>query len=310
MAGRLTARPPLTARVPAPLLVVTAVVSVQFGGALAATLVPIVGAVASVALRLVFSCAVLLVVARPTVHGRSRSDWLTVAVFGAVLASMNLCFYGSLARLPIGVAVTIEFVGPLTLAAVLSRRLRDLAAVAAAAVGVVAISGALSTPWSRLDLTGLGLALAAGACWAAYIVMSGRTGARFPALDGLAIAMTLSALVVGPIGLLTGGAALGRLDTLWRGLGIAVLSSAIPYALELVALRRLSAQVFGILLSLEPALAALAGLVILHQRLGAVELAGMACVVAASAIVLGARPADRSSAAEPAPRREPASDVS
>jgi inner membrane transporter RhtA len=286
---RVRAAGRVSARVPAPLLVVTAVVSVQFGGALAATLIPLVGAVASVGLRLVFSAAVLLVVARPALGGRTRTDWLTVAAFGAVLASMNLCFYGAIARLPIGVAVTIEFVGPLLLATGLSRRPRDFVAVAGAAIGVVAISGALSTPWSRLDLVGLGLALAAGACWAAYIVMSGRTGARFAQLDGLAIAMTLSAAVVGPLALLSGGAALGRFDTLWRGFGIAVLSSAVPYALELVALRRLSAQVFGILLSLEPAVAALAGLLVLGQRLGRVELAGMACVVAASAMVLGAR---------------------
>jgi inner membrane transporter RhtA len=234
------------------------------------------------------------------VRERSRRDWLTVCAFGAVLASMNLCFYGAIGRLPIGVAVTVEFVGPLALATALSRRARDIAAIVAAAVGVVAISGAVDTPWSRLDLAGLGLALAAGACWAAYIVVSGRTGARFAQLDGLAIAMTLSALVVGPIGLFTGGPALWRLDTLWRGLGIAMLSSAIPYALELVALRRLSAQVFGILLSLEPAVAALAGLVVLGQRLGAVELAGMACVVGASALVLGARPSQQPRQTDPA----------
>jgi len=291
----------VSSRVPAPLLVVVAVVSVQFGGALAATLIPVVGAVASVGLRLLFSAAVLLAVARPRVRGRTRADWATVVTFAAILASMNLCFYGAIGRLPIGVAVTIEFVGPLTLATALSRRPRDLVAVTAAAVGVLAISGALGTPWSRLNLVGLGLALAAGACWAGYIVASARTGARFAQLDGLAIAMTLSALVVGPVALLTGGAALGRFDTLWRGFGIAVLSSAIPYALELVALRRLSAQVFGILLSLEPAVAAVAGLLVLGQRLGAVELAGMACVVVASAMVLGASPAPQRSAQSAAP---------
>jgi len=278
-------------RVPAPLLVLAAVVSVQFGGALAATLVPVVGVFGSVTLRLTIAAAVLLAIARPRLKGRTTADWLVVIIFGAVLAMMNLFFYGSLARIPIGVVVTIEFIGPLVLATVLSHRRKDLLAVAGAAVGVVLISGIVSTPWAEVDLTGLGLALAAGASWAAYIVFSRRTGARFAQLDGLAIAMTIAAVLVAPVGLVTGGSALWTPDALWRGAGIAVLSSVLPYSLELIALRRLAAHVFGILLSLEPAVAAVAGLVVLGQHLRAPQLLGMACVVAASGLVLGVRSA-------------------
>jgi len=278
-------------RVPAPLLVVAAVVSVQFGGALAATLVPIVGVAGSVALRLVLAAATLLAFARPRWRDHSRTDWVTVALFAASLGGMNLCFYGSLARLPIGVAVTIEFIGPLMLATALSRRARDLLAVLGAAMGVLLVSGVVDTPWADLDVIGLGLALAAGALWASYIVLSGRTGARFAQLDGLALAMAIAAVLVAPVGIGLGGAALWSSEALWRGAGIAVLSSVLPYSLELIALRRMAAHVFGILLSLEPAVAALAGFLVLSQRLGALQLAGMAAVVVASALVMGSRSA-------------------
>jgi inner membrane transporter RhtA len=279
----------VTSRVPAPLLVLAAIVSVQFGGALAATLVPRVGAAGSVALRLVLAAAVLLAVARPRLRGHTRADWLTVCAFALVLGLMNLAFYSSLARLPLGVAVTIEFVGPLVLATVLSRRLRDLVAVTGAALGVVLISGALTVPWDELEVPGILLALTAGACWAAYILLSARTGTRFAQLDGLAIAMAIAALLVAPVGVSTAGSALLSWDALWRGAGIALLSSVLPYSLELIALRRLSAQVFGVLLSLEPAVAALAGLVVLGQRLTQPQLVGLVCVMAASALVMGTR---------------------
>jgi inner membrane transporter RhtA len=279
----------VTRRVPAPLLVLAAVVSVQFGGALAATLIPLVGVFGSVALRLTIAASVLLVIARPRLRGRTTSDWIVVGVFGAILAMMNLLFYAALARIPIGVAVTIEFSGPLVLATVMSHRRKDLLAVAGAGVGVVLISGIARTPWAARDLAGLGLALAAGAAWAAYIVFSARTGARFAQLDGLAIAMTFAAALVAPIGVLTGGSALWTPDALWRGAAIAVLSSVLPYSLELIALRRLAAPVFGILLSLEPAVAAVAGLFVLGQHLAALQLLGMACVVAASGLVMGSR---------------------
>ena len=272
-------------RVPAPLLVLTGIVSVQFGGALAATLVPAIGAGGSVVMRLIFATLLLLVLVRPRWRGHSRRAWLTVVAFGVALGLMNYTFYGSLAHLPIGVAVTIEFIGPLTLAAALSRRWLDAVAVLAAAGGVVLISEAVSTPFAELEKTGIALALLAGAFWAAYIVLSGRTGVEFPKLEGLALAMVVATLVTLPLGVTSVPSWTG--ETLLKGLGIAVLSSVLPYSLELLALRRLTAKVFGILLSLEPAFAALAGLVVLGQVLSPTQLLGMGLVVAASALVLG-----------------------
>ncbi|MGN7249180.1 EamA family transporter [Janibacter anophelis] len=276
--------------VPAPLLVLGGVLSVQFGGALAATLVPQIGAAGSVVLRLGIATVLLVLIARPRWRGHSRRDLGTIICFGLAMGLMNFAFYASLGHLPIGVAVTIEFVGPLTLAAVLSRRPRDLLAVAAAGVGVLLISRALSLPLEQLEVTGIALALAAGVCWAAYIVFSGRTGAAFPQLEGLALAMVVATAVVLPFGLwdvARHGTEAWDAEVLLKGLGIAVLSSVLPYSLELFALRRLAPAVFGILLSLEPAVAALAGLLVLGQRLSPVQLLGMGLVVLASVLVLG-----------------------
>jgi inner membrane transporter RhtA len=272
-------------RVPAPVLVLAGIVSVQFGGALAQTLVPVIGAGGSVVMRLLFATGILLAVVRPRWRGHSARAWRTVIAFGVALGLMNFTFYSSLAHLPIGVAVTIEFIGPLTLAAALSRRWVDAVAVLAAAGGVVLISEAAQTPFAELEKTGIALALLAGAFWAAYIVLSGRTGAEFPKLEGLALAMVVATLVTLPLGVASVPS--WTTETLLKALGIAVLSSVLPYSLELLALRRLSAKVFGILLSLEPAFAALAGLIVLGQVLTAAQLLGMALVVTASALVLG-----------------------
>ena len=273
--------------VPAPLLVLGGVLSVQFGGALAATLVPEVGAGGSVLLRIGFAAVLLYAVARPRLGGHTRQAWATVVAFGVALGLMNWSFYGSLAHLPLGVAVTVEFLGPLVLTTVLSRRLLDFAAVAAAAAGVLLISEAFTVPFAELSLVGLGLALTAGVFWAAYILLSSRTGAAFEGLDGLALALVVASVVVLPAGVTSDG--LWTTEHLAKGLGLAVLSSLLPYSLELLALRRLNAAVFGILLSLEPAVAALAGLLVLGQRLDAVQLVGLVLVVLASALVLGVR---------------------
>ncbi|MFN8084682.1 MAG: EamA family transporter [Dermatophilaceae bacterium] len=283
----MTTPAPTPGRTRALLLVLAAVVSVQFGGAIAATLVPQIGAAGSVALRLGIGVAVLWAVARPSLRGHSCRAWVTVVLFGMALGAMNLTFYASLAHLPIGVAVTIEFIGPLTLAAVLSRRGADALAVVAAAVGIALISGASHLDWSALPLTGILLALAAGTFWAAYIVLSSRTGAAFPGVDGLAVAMLVAALLIGPWGVATAGRWSGEIAL--KGVAIAILSSVIPYSCELVALRVLSPQVFGILLSLEPAVAALAGFVVLGQRLTPIQVGGMGLVVVASALVMGHR---------------------
>ncbi|HET7351092.1 MAG TPA: EamA family transporter [Marmoricola sp.] len=273
--------------VPAPLLVLGGVVSVQFGGALAATLVPEIGAGGSVLLRIGIAAVILVAVARPRLRGHTASAWRTVVAFGVALGLMNWSFYGSLAHLPLGVAVTVEFLGPLVLATVLSRRPTDFVAVLAAAAGVLLVSEAFTVPLDELSLVGLLLALLAGACWAAYILLSSRTGAEFEQLDGLAIALVVSAVVVLPAGL--SSTDLWTPEHVLKGLGLAVLSSLLPYSLELLALRRLRAAVFGILLSLEPAVAALAGLIVLGQRLSGLQLLGMSLVVLASTIVLGVR---------------------
>ena len=259
--------------VPAPLLVFGGVVSVQFGGALAATLVPDVGAGGAVFLRIALSALILLPLARPALRGHSRQDWFTVVAFGVALGLMNWSFYGSLAHLPLGVAVTVEFLGPLVLTTVLSRRPLDYVAVAAAGGGVLLISGALTVPLDELSWIGLLLAATAGALWAAYIILSGRTGAAFPQLDGLALALVFSTFVVLAPGLAS--ADVWTREHVLKGLGLAVLSSLLPYSLELLALRRLAARVFGVLLSLEPAVAALAGLVVLDQRLDALQVVGL-----------------------------------
>lgn len=274
--------------IPAPLLVVGSIASVQFGGALAATLIPMIGVAGSVALRLGLGTIVLCAWARPSLRSRSRADWLAVVAYAVVLGTMNLSFYGALQRLPIGVAVTIEFVGPLVLSAVLSRQVRDLLAVVLAALGVVLVSGAANTPLHELDGIGILLALAAGGCWAAYILTSRRAGRHFAGLDGLAIAMLLATFVVLPLGVFEAGSSLFSGEALLKGTGIAVLSSVLPYSLELIALRRLPPNVFGILLSLEPVAAAGAGLVVLGQHLSPVKLVGMLFVVSASVLILGA----------------------
>ncbi len=272
---------------PAPLLVLGGVFSVQFGGALAATLIPQIGVGGAVLLRIGFAAVIIVAVVRPRLRGLSRRAWTTAVLFGVALGLMNWSFYGALAHLPLGVAVTVEFLGPLVLAAALSRTLRDKLAVLAALVGVVLVSEALTVPLAELSLVGLGLAATAGVMWAAYILLSERTGAELPGLDGLAIALVVATLVVLPAGVSTLGS--WTWSHVGAGLGLAVLSSLLPYSLELLALRRMAAAVFGILLSLEPAVAAVAGLLVLGQVLHATQVVGMALVVLASALVLGTR---------------------
>jgi inner membrane transporter RhtA len=264
---------------PAPLLAIGGIVSVQFGAALASTLIERIGAPGTVTLRLGIGVLVLLVVARPRVRGRSGRDWAAVAAFGLTLAVMNLSFYEALDRLPLGVAVTIEFVGPLGLAAVMSHRRIHLLAVLGAAIGVLLVNG---HELGAVDWVGVAFGLGAAAGWAAYILLSAETGRRFAQLDGLALAMVVSTLVVAPYGLATAGAQLTAGHVLLVGAGVALLSSVLPYSLELLALRRMSPAFFGVLMSLEPALGALAGLLVLGQRLGIVQIIGMACVVGAS----------------------------
>lgn len=274
-------------RVPAPVLVLTGVVSVQFGAAVAITLIASHGSATAVLLRLGIGALLMVAFARPALRGHTPKQWRSAVTFGVILALMNSTFYAALGRIPLGVAVTLEFLGPLLLAAWTSRRRRDLAAVVAALAGVVLISGAWKASWERLDHLGLALALLAGVFWALYIIWSGRTGAAFPGVTGLTVSLVVAAVLCLPLGA-AGLVALTGLD-LGKGVLVALLSSVVPYGLELIALRRMSAQVFGVLMSTEPALGALAGLLVLGQRLAGWQVAGMALVVLASAVVLGSR---------------------
>jgi inner membrane transporter RhtA len=264
--------------VPAPVLVVGAVASVQSGAAVATKLFAAVGPGGAVFLRLAVSALLLLVLVRPRRRGTAGRDWVVVIGFGLVLALMNGMFYLSIARIPLGVAVTVEFLGPLGVAIVGSRRAIDVMWVVIAAVGVTL----LASGGGHLDIVGVVLAASAGGCWAAYILLSQRVGRAFEGLTGLAIALSVAAIAIAPYGIVTGGRHLLRPSVLGKGAAIAVLSSAVPYSLELAALRRLKASVFGVLMSLEPAMGALSGLVFLHQHLRLHEWLAVAAVMIAS----------------------------
>ena len=261
-------------------LVLVAVASVQFGAALAKTLFDELGVGGTVFLRVGLAAVVLWVLWRPRVRGRPRGDLWLAAAFGLSLAGMNLAFYAALDRVPLGVAVTFEFVGPLGVAVAGSRRLLDLLWVVLAAGGILLLS---DLGGGELDAVGVLLALLAGVFWAAYILLSARAGRSFPGGTGLALAMGLAAVVLVPVGVVDGGEALLEPDLIALGAAVAMLSSAIPYSLELEALRRLPERVFGVLMSAEPAMATLAGLVVLGELLGARELAAIGLVIAASA---------------------------
>lgn len=267
---------------PAPLAVAFVVIGLacqEVGASIASLLFPQLGALGMVMLRLVFSALILLAIARPRVRGYSRAAWRAVFALGVVLALMNGLFYLALSRLPLGVTVTIEVLGPLVLSIVASKRASAWLWAALAFAGVVALAGG---GWDRLDLVGVLFALGAASTWAFYIVAAGAVGAAFPKLDGLALAMAIGAVISLPFGIADAGAALLRVDLLALGAAVAVLSSTIPYALELVALRRLDSSTFAILMSLSPATASLAGFLFLQQHMTGLELAGIALVIAAS----------------------------
>ena len=259
-------------------LVLIGILSVQFGAGVAKTLFDEVSPTTVVWLRLAFSALVLLAVARPALRGRTRADWVVVLGFGLSLGVMNWAIYQSFQRIPIGLAVTIEFVGPLTLAIIGSRRPRDLVWVALAAAGVLL----LGLQPGDLTWAGVGFALLAGAAWAAYILLSKQTGGRWPGLDGLAVASVVAMLLLTPLTLGRYADELTDTRILVLGAVVGLLSSVIPYTCELVALRSLSPAVFSVLMSLEPAAAALAGLIVVGEVLSPVQLVAMACVVAAS----------------------------
>ncbi|MEL7503317.1 MAG: EamA family transporter [Cyanobacteria bacterium J06554_6] len=249
---------------PPPALVIFSVISTQVGSAFAKTLFGQVGPLGIVFLRVALGACILLAVWRPRWTAATQSRWPVIVGFGASLALMNSLFYLAIARIPLGIAVALEFTGPLGLAVVKSRRWIDGLWTALAAVGVV-----LLAPIGNftLDWVGVGLALAAGLCWAGYILMSARAGQALPGIDGLAWAMAFGACLLAPVGVATSGLDLLRPDILAIAAGVALMSSVLPYSFELMALRKLPVNVFGVLLSLEPMAATLAGMVILGETL-------------------------------------------
>ncbi|WP_408055572.1 EamA family transporter [Streptomyces apricus] len=262
-------------------LVLAGGISVQFGGALAVSLMPRAGALGVVTLRLAVAALVLMVICRPKLRGHSRADWGTVVVFGITMAAMNGLFYQSVARIPLGPAVTLEVLGPLILSVVASRRAVNLVWAGLALGGVFLLAGG-GGGFRSLDPAGVAFALAAGAMWAAYIVFSARTGRRFPQADGLALAMVVAAVLFLPLGLIESGGKLLDPTTIALGSAVAVLSSVLPYTLELLALRRLPASTFAVLMSLEPAVASVAGFLVLSQTLSLTEALAITLVIAAS----------------------------
>jgi inner membrane transporter RhtA len=260
-------------------LVLIGLICQDIGAASAVTLFPQVGALGMVTLRLAFSAIILLAVFRPRWRGRSRADWMTVIAFGLALALMNGLFYEAIARVPLGTTVTIEVLGPLILAVVVSRKASAWLWAVLAFVGVAILGWG---GWDDLDPVGVAFAVAAGVMWVCYILLSARTGRHFERLDGLAIAMAIGAFVATPFGVITAGPPLFEVHVLLIGLAVAVLSSAIPYGLELLALRRLPAATFSILMSLSPALAATAGFLILHQAITLPDAIAIVLVVVAS----------------------------
>lgn len=283
----------------AALLVLVGLACQEVGASFAVMLFPETGPLGIVMLRLVFSAVLLLLIARPRLRGHSASAWRSVVWFGVILASMNGLFYLALERLPLGVTVTIEVLGPLTLSIITATGAARWLWAGLALAGVVALGAG---GWDRLDAVGVLFALGAAVSWALYILASARVGREFPRLDGLALAMTVGALIALPFGIVQAQDVLLRVDILALGAAVALLSSTVPYALELIALRRLPAAAFAILMSLGPATASVAGFLLLGQHLAWLEIGGIALVIAASIGAVGAaarRPARTADPEEP-----------
>lgn len=268
-------------------LVIIAIASVQLGSSLAKDLYSAAAPLTVAWLRLLGAAVVLALITRPRLRARSASDWAWVVAYGLCLAGMNVTFYLAIERIPIGMAVTLEFLGPLGVSVALSRRARDLLWVGLAAVGVALLG---FSP-GDLDPVGVFWALAAACLWAGYILLAGPTGRRWSGVSGVAVAFWVGLAGLTPV--------VWALDlfpaavpAVWGlGLMIGLLSSAIPYGLEMMALRRIEPRIFGILMSLEPAAAGLFALLVLGEALRPIELVAMACVVVASVgVVRSARP--------------------
>ncbi|MGV8912734.1 MAG: EamA family transporter [Rhodoglobus sp.] len=261
------------------MLVVLGLIFQDVGASVAILLFPEVGPAGMVSLRLVFSAAILLAIARPNLRAISTRAWFMALVFGISLGGMNMLFYGAISRVDLGAAVTIEVLGPLVLSVIVARRASAWLWAVLAFAGV-ALLGLGSV--GALDPIGVAFALAAAVSWAGYILASRKTGQVFAGLDGLAIAMAIGAIISLPFGIAQAGSTLLEPSILVRGLAVAICSSAIPYALELIALRRISAAAFSVLMALAPAIATGAGFFVLGQSITLVQGIGIALVIAAS----------------------------
>jgi len=262
-------------------LLVVAMASFQIGAVVAKQLFPVVGATGAVALRLGFSSLILLAVRRPW---RIRLCWREarmLIIFGLAMGFMNFLFYLSLARIPLGVSVALEFTGPLAIAMATSRRPIDFVWIAFAVFGLITLSP-LGFKAQLLDPVGVAYALGAGFCWAIYIV-SGRKAGNVHGGQTVAIGTVIGSLVIVPIGIAHSGAALLSPAIMPAAIAVALLSTALPYSLEMYALTRLPTRTFGVLMSGDPALGALSGLVFLGERLSLVQWAAIVSIVAASA---------------------------
>ncbi len=262
--------------------VLTSVLSVQFGATLSEHLFPVIGVEGTTACRQGFSALVLMLLFRPWQAMPGRRHWPIIVLYGVLLGVMNLTFYCAIARLPLGIAVALEFTGPLTVAVISSRKWIDFLWVACAVSGL-AILVPLHGGAGHIDLLGVGFALVAAACWGAYILVGQKISLRMDGGKAVALGMTISTLLTVPLGIVRAGAALWSLPVLLMGAGAAIVSSAIPYSCEMWALKRIPAKTFSLMMSLEPAAGALMGLLLLHEHLRGLQWLAIALVIAASA---------------------------
>ena len=266
------------------LAVIVAIVSLQGGASLAKQLFPVVGAQGAVSLRLAFASLMLLAFWRPWRTRPAKGNLIWIVGYGAVLGCMNLTFYMSLRTVPLGLAVALEFIGPLTVAVLASRRVLDLLWVGMAAAGILMLVS-LGPVTARIDLPGAFLALAAGVFWGLHIILGKRAGAE-NAGHAAAYGALVAAAIVLPVGIAHAGMAVFSPALLPLGLAVGLLTSALPYSLEMLAMARMSSRTFGVLMSLEPAIGALSGFLFLQERLSLVQMAAVALIMVASAGVV------------------------
>ena len=287
-----TLDPPSTRHASGVALALASMAIIQLGAALSEPLFDEIGPSGTVVLRLVLAAAILWPLVRPRVRGRSRADLGAAVALGVCSGALTLAFFEAIARIPLGVAVTIEFLGPLGVALAGSRHVRDVVWVVLAGGGVALLTLGNGTG-EPLELAGVGFALLSGCCWAGYIVLTKQVGARWQGFEGLSVSLAVAALVALPFGVSGAGADLLQPGIVLAGIGLALLMPLIPYALELVSLRRLPTALFGVIMSLEPAIAAVLGFVVLSQGLAVSGVVAIAMVVVASAgATLGAREPD------------------